>query len=115
MSHESESERLHSRHNFVICCVLGVVTCATLISRAVQMHRFITPWGWAYLGIALLATVVAAIHFLSLERHFALSQIDEAALHQLQSSTEWLYIAFNAAVYGASHFVSLSRLGRWLT
>ncbi len=114
MSHESESERLHSRHNFVICCVLGIVTCATLISRAVQMRRFITPWGWVYLGIALLATVVAAIHFVSLERHFAYrsQQIDEAALHQLQSSTEWLYIAFNAAAYGASHFVSLSRLGR---
>jgi hypothetical protein len=77
------------------------------------MRRFITPWGWVYLGIALLATAVAAIHFLSLERHFAYrsQQIDEAALHQLQSSTEWLYIAFNAAVYGVTHFVSPFHLG----
>jgi hypothetical protein len=113
MAHES-SERLRSRHNFVICCVLGVVTGAVLIRHAVQMHRYITLWGWVYLGIALLATVVAAIHFLSLERHFAYrsQQIDEAALHQLQSSTEWLYIAFNAAVYGVTLFVSPFHLGR---
>jgi hypothetical protein len=40
MSHEREGDRLHSRHNFVICCVLGVVTGTVLIFRAVQMHRF---------------------------------------------------------------------------
>ncbi len=113
MSHESESERLRSRHNFVLCCILGVVTCAVLVRRAVQMHRFIAPWGWVYLGIALLATVVAAVHFVSLERHFASysQQIDEAALHRLQSSTEWLYIAFNAAMFGVMHFVSPFHLG----
>ena len=108
MSQESERERLRSRHNFVIACVLGVVTCANLIRRAVQMHQFITPRGWVYVGVALLAIVIAAIHFVSLEKHYAYrsQQIDEAALHQLQSSTEWLYIAFNAAVFAVMHVVS---------
>jgi hypothetical protein len=107
---ESESERLRSRYNFVICCVLGIVTCANLIRRTVQMHRFITPMGWVYLGIALLAIIVGAVHFLSLEKHFA-SRRREAAFHQLQSSTEWLYIAFNAAVFGVMHIVPF-HLGR---
>jgi|ERR1700721_405211 len=110
MSRETESERLRSGHNFVICCVLGVVTCANLIRRAVQVHRFITPWGWIYFGIGLLAIIVGAIHFLSLEKHFAYRR-HEAAFRQLQSSTEWMYIAFNAAVFGVMHFVPF-HLGR---
>ncbi|MGA2876642.1 MAG: hypothetical protein ABSE82_14025 [Nitrososphaerales archaeon] len=113
MSQESEIEPLSSRQNFVIACVLGVVTCANLIRRAVQMRQFITTWGWVYFGVALLATVVAAIHFVSLEKHYTYrsQQIDEAALHQLQSSIEWLYIAFNAVVFAAMHIVPF-HLGR---
>src|ERR1035438_850787 len=110
MSYGTENERQRSRYIFVICCVLGVVTCGNLIRRAVQIHQFITPWGWVYLGIALLAIIVGAIHFLSLEKQFAYRS-HEAAFHRLQSSTEWLYIAFNAAVFGVMHFVPF-HLGR---
>src|ERR1700721_3512401 len=103
MSRETESERLRSGHNFVICCVLGVVTCANLIRRAVQVHRFITPWGWIYFGIGLLAIIVGAIHFLSLEKHFAYRR-HEAAFRQLQSSTQWRYMALTATCCAGHHF-----------
>jgi hypothetical protein len=78
------------------------------------MYRFITPWGWVYLGIALAATAVAAIHFVTLESRLSLGseQMEETALRRLQSSTEWLYIAFNAAIFGVLYLVNPVHLGR---
>ena len=115
MFQEIETEKPRSRrHDFVICCILGASTCALLIHRAVRMHRFITPWGWVHLGIALLATVVAAFHFVTQERTLSSDsdRIDETVLRRLRSSTEWLYIAFNAAVFGVMYFVNPIHLAR---
>ncbi|HTR25520.1 MAG TPA: hypothetical protein VMI10_16175 [Terriglobales bacterium] len=96
------------RRDFVICSILGASTLALLIYRAVRLHRFITTWGWVHFGIALLATAVAAFHFVTQERNlFSNSdRIDETVLRRLQSSTEWLYVAFNAAVFGVMYVVN---------
>jgi hypothetical protein len=104
---EAERPRNHA-HDFAICCILGALTCALLIYRAVRMHRFITHWGWVHLGIALLATAVAAFHFVAQERNLSYNsdRIDEKTLRRLRSSTEWLYIAFNAGVFGVMYVVN---------
>lgn len=104
---ETEPPRNHKR-DFAICCTLGASTCALLIVRAVRMRRFVAPWGWVYLGIALLAMAVAAFHFVAQERNLSSNsdRVDQNSLQQLRSSNEWLYIAFNAAVFGVMHFVT---------
>lgn len=107
MFQEIETERTHSRrHEFVICCILGVSTFALLIARIVRMRQFIASWGWVHLGIALLAMVAAAFQFLTLERHLSSDQIDETTQRRLRSSIEWLYIAFNAGVFGVMYFIN---------
>src|SRR5215469_16056387 len=109
MFQEIETERRsNSRRDFVICCILGALTWALLIYRAVRMYRFITPVGWVHFGIALSAAAVAAFHFVMQERNLSSNsdRIDETALRRLRNSTEWLYIAFNAAVFGVMYIVN---------
>jgi len=107
MFQEIETDRPRNRHDFAVCCILGVLTCALLIYRAVRMQRFIALWGWVHLAIGLLAAAVAAFHFVAQERSLSANshRIDEKTLRRLRSSTKWLYIAFNAGVFGVMYFV----------
>jgi heme exporter protein D len=104
---ETEPPR-NRRHDFAICCILGASTCALLIYRAVRMHRLVAPWGWVHLGIALLAMAVAAFHFVVQERNLSSNRdrIDQKTLRRLRNSNEWLYVAFNAGVFGVMYFVT---------
>lgn len=111
MVQEIETERTRSRrYDFVICCILGVSTCVLLIARIVRMRHFITSRGWVHLGIAVLAMAAAAFHFLTLERSLSNDQIDETTQRRLRSSIEWLYIAFNAGVFGVMYFINSTHL-----
>jgi len=101
-------------HRFLRLTVLGIVTCALLAQRAIYAFRAITHWGWLYLGLTLLAVALAAFHYVRLERGFSgiAKQIDETALERLQSSAEWLYIVFNAAIFSLMHFIPRWHGGR---
>jgi hypothetical protein len=48
----------------------------------------------------------AAFHFFTLERNLSSDQIDETAQRRLRSSIGWLYIAFNAGVFGVMYFMN---------
>jgi hypothetical protein len=62
----------------------------------------------------MLATGVAAFHFVIQERNHSSNsgRIDETVLRRLRNSTEWLYIAFNAAVFGVMYIVNPIHLTR---
>lgn len=109
----TETERINSRGRyFWLLTVLGILTCASLIRRAVYGFRLPTQWGWVYLGLSLIATVVPWFHYERLQSGFSgvREQIDETVLNRFQKQAEWLYLMVNLAIYGLQHFIPSSNL-----
>jgi hypothetical protein len=104
----TETERVNSRgRNFWLLTVLGILTCGALIRRAVYGFQLLTQWGWIYVGLSLIAIIVAWFHYERLQRGFSgvSEQIEETVLNRFQKEAEWLYLMVNVAIFGLQHFI----------
>jgi uncharacterized membrane protein len=103
-----ETKRLNDRgRDFWILTVLGILTCASLIRRVAYGFRLLTYRSWVYLGLSLLAVVVAWFYYENLQRGLSnvSEQIDETVLSRFQKAAGWLYLMVNVGVFALMHFV----------
>jgi hypothetical protein len=102
-----KAERADRTREFWICTVLGVVTCVNLIRHGIQAFRIMTPVGFIYFALSLVATIAAWFFYYSLETGLSAvsAGIDESILSRCRKATGWLYVMVNLAVYSLMHFV----------
>ena len=102
-----EAERTDRTREFWICTALGVVTCVNLIRHGIQAFRIMTPAGFIYIALSLVATVAAWFFYYSLETGLSAvsAEIDESILSRCRKAAGWLYIMVNLAAFSLMHFV----------